>query len=79
MHCLTCDEYADLVVARVNKTDEHVIVCTECDQLWENTELDPMSANRALDVDTFMEERGLPTGWELLEIICRLDSPGRKP
>lgn len=71
MRCPICGEYGDLVRAKVKKTGHEVIVCTECDSLWEHsgTELDPDSA---MDVSLFLSKSGLNPTWDELEILERL-------
>lgn len=71
MHCPICGEYGDLVRARVRKTGQEVIVCTECDFLDAHPamEFDPATA---MDVASFLAQAGLDASWNELEIIHRL-------
>jgi len=68
MLCPICGEYGDLVVARVKKTGKKVIVCTECDSLWKDIEVE-LLANNAMDVSQFLSESGLAPTWDELEIL----------
>ena len=74
MHCPICGEYGDLVRARVRKTGQQVIVCTECDFLDAHPEADADPA-AAMDVASFLAQAGLEPGWDELEIIERLARP----
>jgi len=72
MRCPTCGDYSDLVIVRVIKTGEQVIVCAECDLLWTDSGLKEISADRATDVTSFLEKKGLKPSWNELEIIKRI-------
>ena len=74
MHCPICGEYGDLVRARVRKTGQQVIVCTECDFLDVHPEGDADPA-AAMDVASFLAQAGLESSWDELEIIERLARP----
>ncbi|MDN2712159.1 MULTISPECIES: hypothetical protein [unclassified Janthinobacterium] len=71
MQCPTCDAYGDLVRARVRKTGQEVIVCTECDLLWPHADRH-IDAARATDVASFLAQAGLDGEWQELDIIARL-------
>ena len=73
MQCPTCGEYGDLLHATIKETGQQVIVCTECDALWEHPEV-RITADSMLDVGTFLTEAGLHAGWD--EIGARLPAPG---
>jgi hypothetical protein len=65
--CPCCD---DGVVAtwRVVATDEIILVCNECDSVWESADELPCPA--ATTVDQFLASQGLPLMWDQLQ---RLD------
>jgi uncharacterized protein YjfI (DUF2170 family) len=71
MHCPTCGDYGDLVIVRVKKTGEQVIVCAECDLLWTDSDINTLAADRATNVESFLKQRGLPSSWDALEVIKR--------
>lgn len=73
MECPTCGEYGDLLRATVKKTGQAVIVCTECDALWEQAEAQTDAASM-LDVASFLAGLGLHGSWEELEVLVRLPS-----
>lgn len=50
-----------------------VIVCTECDALWEQAEAQTDAASM-LDVASFLAGLGLHGSWEELEVLVRLPS-----
>lgn len=67
IECPCCD---DGVVAtwRVVTTDEIILLCSECDSVWEDPSEMPCPA--ASTVDQFLDVRGLPLLWSGLQ---RLD------
>ncbi|MGK5035100.1 hypothetical protein ACQ4WN_07600 [Janthinobacterium sp. LB3P118] len=71
MQCPTCGEYGDLLHATIRKTGQQVIVCSECDALWEHPEM-RITADSMLDVDSFLAGLGLHGSWEELEVLVRL-------
>lgn len=74
VECPTCGEYGDLLHATVRKTGQRVIVCTECDLLWEypQQDIDPAGAS---DVALFLEQAGIEPDWQELQLGARLPPP----
>ena len=70
VQCPTCKEYGDLVQAKVRGTTRLVVVCTECDSLWER--LDAEKLGEITDVESYLKGLDLPQTWDSLEIIGRL-------
>lgn len=71
MQCPTCGEYGDLILAKVRKTGQEVVVCTECDNLW----AEPGSApeiDASEGVAEFLAAAGLADDWEELALLARL-------
>ena len=73
MRCPTCGGYGDLVFAKVKSTGDSIIVCTECDLLWESADPDGTTIELATDVSSFLKSKGLPTTWNELEILPRTE------
>lgn len=71
MQCPTCGQYGDLLHATIRKTGQQVIVCSECDALWEQAEAQTDVASK-LDVDAFLAGWGPHGSWEELEVLVRL-------
>jgi ribosomal protein L37AE/L43A len=71
MECPTCGEYGDLILAKVRKTGQEVVVCTECDNLW----AEPGSApdiDASDGVQEFLAAAGLADDWKELALLARL-------
>ncbi len=71
MQCPTCGEYGDLVIVKVKKTGEEVLVCTECDSLWKTVEAEHLGET-VLDVSDFLTQRNLASDWGELELLRRV-------
>jgi uncharacterized Zn finger protein len=73
MLCPTCGEYGDLVHICVKGTGKRVIACTECDSLWETDDQNKITADSATDVTSYLNAHGLPSSWEELAVLGRVE------
>lgn len=71
MRCRVCDEHGDLLRARIKKTQKEVIVCSECDSLWE-ANIEELDSSSFSDVSNLLENCGLSPAWDELDILEKL-------
>ena len=71
MRCPICLEYSDLIRAQVKKTGHEVIICTECDCLWQITG-EHIDTGVQTDVTSFLTKSGVQPTWDALSVLGRL-------
>jgi len=71
--CPVCGQ-GELYDAIVNATGESVIVCDECEALWEGNVATPTRDNSHY-LGTYLKERSLSEGWQELEVDLEAGPP----
>ena len=67
MLCPCCGQYGDIRLYRFKRTNKALLICTECDLLWENPEK-LISDKKNSNTDTFMKGHDIKNWDDFQEI-----------